>query len=362
MKYYESTYEDYISTLLKHNLHDELTSVHNSFPSKLCQLENLIIHGPSGIGKYSQVLYLLKKYSPSDMKYEKKMVANTDKQEYIYKISDIHYEIDMSLLGCNSKMLWHEVFLQIIDIVSVKQEKIGILLCKNFHLIHTELLEIFYSYMQQYNNSQSNIKIIFFLLSEHISFIPNNILNVCHVLKIGRPTKEKYLSLSIFNNNPIDINEKRAFIRKMKVTNSEFLTKAPNTSSFFNIESDGITNIKELYSLTTLSNTKRPPNDAFNIICDNIIKKIMYPTTINHAEFRDLLYDILTYNLETTECLFYIINYFVENRLLTSDDCSDILSKTYNFLKYYNNNYRPIYHLESIMYYITIKVNKLNEL
>jgi len=97
MKYYESTYEDYISTLLKHNLHDELTSVHNSFPSKLCQLENLIIHGPSGIGKYSQVLYLLKKYSPSDMKYEKKMVANTDKQEYIYKISDIHYEIDMSL-------------------------------------------------------------------------------------------------------------------------------------------------------------------------------------------------------------------------------------------------------------------------
>lgn len=362
MKYYESTYEEYINAVVKYNLHNELISLYNSFPNKLSQLENMIIYGPIGIGKYSQILNILKKYSPSDMKYEKKMVANTDKQEFIYKISDIHYEIDMSLLGCNSKILWHEVFFQIVDIISVKQDKIGVLLCKNFHLIHTELLEIFYSYMQQYNNAQSNIKIIFFLLTEQISFIPNNILNACHVLKIGRPTKERYLNLSIFNNQIIDTSEKRAFINKLQIINPEILAKSPLENAFVNVDNDSITNLKEIYSLTKISNKKNICNDAFNIICDEIIKKIMSPIGINYAEFRDILYDTLTYNLEIPDCLFYIIKYFIENRLLKTDDINDVLSKSYTFLKYYNNNYRPIYHLESIMYYIIIKVNRLNEL
>jgi hypothetical protein len=48
----------------------------------------------------------------------------------------------------------------------------------------------------------------------------------------------------------------------------------------------------------------------------------------------------------------------VENDFLENNDISDILKKTYTFLKYYNNNYRPIYHLESIMFYIINKVHK----
>ena len=31
---------------------------------------NTIIYGPTGVGKYSQMLYFLKKYSPSSLKYE----------------------------------------------------------------------------------------------------------------------------------------------------------------------------------------------------------------------------------------------------------------------------------------------------
>ena len=97
----------------------------------------------------------------------------------------------MSLLGCNSKIIWHEIFNQIVDIISVKQEKIGFILCKNFHLIHSELLDIFYSYIQHFNHSQANVFIKFIIISEHISFIPNKIQNICQVLQIGSPTKEK---------------------------------------------------------------------------------------------------------------------------------------------------------------------------
>ena len=32
------------------------------------------------------------------------------KKQYTFKISDIHFEIDMELLGCNAKVLWNEVY------------------------------------------------------------------------------------------------------------------------------------------------------------------------------------------------------------------------------------------------------------
>ena len=36
----------------------------------------------------------------------------------------------MSLLGCNSVTIWHEIFNQIVDIISVKQEKIDLYYAK----------------------------------------------------------------------------------------------------------------------------------------------------------------------------------------------------------------------------------------
>ena len=72
MKFYESTYEEYVSSIEKYNLHPELIPVFNKFPKNLKQIENMIVYGSAGCGKYSQVLYLLKRYSPSELKYEKK--------------------------------------------------------------------------------------------------------------------------------------------------------------------------------------------------------------------------------------------------------------------------------------------------
>jgi BarA-like signal transduction histidine kinase len=102
--------------------------------------------------------------------------------------------------------------------------------------------------------------------------------------------------------------------------------------------------------------SKDLPKDVFNIICDNIIKEISEPKNISFTGFRDILYDILTYNLDMTECLFYILSHFIETDKLQQSDISDIMVKSFSFLKYYNNNYRPIYHLESIMYYIIVKI------
>ena len=184
MKFYETYYEDYIHSSEQFNIHPELTEVYNKMPDNLSKFGNIIIYGPPGVGKYTQMLNIIKKYSPSGLKYDKKINVKTEKQSYVCKISDIHYEVDMSLLGCNSKILWHEIFFQIVDIISVKSDKKGIIVCKNFHHIHTELLEVFYSYIQQYNYPNSSIKIKFIIITEHVSFIPNNIVNSFKILSI----------------------------------------------------------------------------------------------------------------------------------------------------------------------------------
>ena len=73
-------------------------------------IQNFILYGPSGTGKYSEALKIIEKYSPSYLKYEKKMIINSSKNEHIIKISDIHYEIDLENLTCNSKILLNDIY------------------------------------------------------------------------------------------------------------------------------------------------------------------------------------------------------------------------------------------------------------
>lgn len=364
MKYYESTFDEYIQSIKQVNLHPELDALYNNMPAYIDDIENLILYGAPGIGKYSQCLHILKKYSPSGLKYDKRITTITDKQQYTFRISDIHYEIDMAMLGCNSKTLWHEIFFQIVDIISVYSKKVGIIVCKNFHSIHSELLEIFYSYMQQYNHSLSNIKIKFIIITENISFIPNNIINTCSVINIQRPSMNLYKMVannylrSRVNDNTIPTEQ---FIHSITNYSNRPIFNDPSTKNFTildSLEVADITNVKEIRSFDLLKNRSvELPSDLFNTVCDKIIKDTYNIHTIGYTEYRDSLYNMLTYNLDVAECIWYILAHFIENNHLTYTDASDIIEETYSFFKYYNNNYRPIYHLENIMFYI---INRLD--
>ena len=308
MKFYESHYEEYLYSVKKYNIHDEINTFIKQLPDKSDEMGNLIVYGPSGVGKYSQVLHILKKYSSSNFKYDKKITIQTDKQNYTYHISDIHYEIDMSLLGCNSKILWNDIFLQIFDIISVKTEKIGFIVCKNFHMIHGELLDIFYSYIQQFSECckaksafGANIIVHFILITENLSFIPNNILNACHVVNIGRPTKEKYEKIISHQEN---IGISRTFKKE--------IGESIPLSIMDMIECNEIINIKELYAFSNLQNNQNDiPKDIFNTVCNNILKEILNVKKTSFSSFRDVIYDILIYNLEAVECLWYILYYLI---------------------------------------------------
>uniref|UniRef100_A0A6C0KPU2 Uncharacterized protein n=1 Tax=viral metagenome TaxID=1070528 RepID=A0A6C0KPU2_9ZZZZ len=313
MKFLETHFEEYIQSVNKINIQPKLEKIVSKFPDSISKLGNLIFYGPSGVGKYSQMLVAIKRYSPSDLKYEKKLTIVYDKKQYLFKISDIHYEIDMSLLGCNSKLLWHDIYQQIIDILSAKTEKTGIIVCKDFHNIHSELLENFYSYMQENNSSSINIK--FILLTEEVSFIPDSILNCSEIIPISRPSKNSYIKC-LNKKLPNDLNLEN-------ITNIKYLQ----------------VNVPELMF-------------QYKIICDKILKDMIEIKELKFLKFRDLLYDIFIYNLDITDCIWYILTNLIKLNKIKRKDFSSVLLKTYSFLKYYNNNYRPIYHLESYLFYL----------
>ena len=197
MKYFETTFEEYLQECYDNNFHPKLSKYYEKIDKNS---SNLIFYGPSASGKYTQSLCYLAILSPSQLKYEKKMCVVYNKDDYFYKISDTHIEIDMSLLGCNAKSLWNEIYNQIIDIANTKPNNQFTILCKNFHQIHNELLYIFYSYMQTIENTHIN----YIILTEQLGYIPCNILDRCNIISVSKPSqqiiKKKFGNIITTNN------------------------------------------------------------------------------------------------------------------------------------------------------------------
>lgn len=342
MKFYETHFEDYCKAVEKYNIHPEI-----QIPNKI-EPRNWIVYGPTGVGKYSQVLNLLKQYSPSQLKYDKKIKISTEKQSYRFRMSDIHFEIDMSLLGCNSKILWHEIYSQIVDIITIRPEKLGFIVCKNFHSIHNELLEIFYSYMQKYCHGYEGrcreVQIYFVLVTEHLSFLPNNILDHCSILRVGRPNINQISECCSTNKNK---EEATKIISELGEEGMQHLI-----------------NLKEIYSFSLIDQVEDIPKDHFNMVCDALIQEMTKMVEGSEhsplTHFRDLLYDILIYNLDGMECIWYIYCHFVKEGYLDihgpfNQEC---LHKMMAIFKQFGNNYRSIFHLENAVFTILYAIQQ----
>jgi hypothetical protein len=319
----DTHFDYYLQQIKKYNIHPQLIKLYNQFPTSLYELSNIIFYGPSASGKYSQALQFMSKYSPSALKYEKKVIIAFDKKTFHFKISDIHFEVDMGLLGCNSKLLWHEIYHKIIDIISANPHKYncGIILCKNFHLISNELLDCFYSYIQQ--NILSKIKIHFILITDEFSFIPNNITHTCALITVPRPSKIAYTHCT--------------------------------THKKLNIDSKHVSNIKSLQSPNYTEVSVVIPHKK---ICDEIIELLLNKDEMPYSTLRTVIYNIFIFNLNIHECMWYIISVLIDGHKIKDKYIFEILQQVSSFFKYFNNNYRPIYHVEYILLFIYNKIHE----
>jgi hypothetical protein len=359
MRFYETNFEEYIQSVDRCNYHPEIKAIEHCFPRSIQQFDNLIVYGPPGSGKYSQVLHLLRRYSSTDLKYQTKLKVESEKASYTCSISDIHYEVDMMLLGCNPKIIWHEIYQQILEIVMTSPLKMGIVVCKNFHTIHSELLEIFYSYIQQFNNPYMKVQIKFVLITEHMSFIPTNIRKICAHLHLKRPDPANFdVGLQPPPPQPGGAQPQPGGPTfSAKIANF----RRPLCPTIRDVDPDSVLNLKEYRSFDLVPTADALPSDIFNTVCNGIMQEMNRAVdnrAFDFARFRDIVYDILVYNLDATECIYQILIQTILSGRLTPKSVDFLLEKTYVFLKHYNNNYRPIYHLETMLFSIIIELKK----
>ena len=145
--------------------------------------ESYIIYGPENSLKYTTAINMIKPYSKSGSKYKRKFEIDIDDKKY-FNMSDIHFEIDFELLGTNEYVLWNEFYACVTNIIDASMDY-GIILCRNFHFIDHELLNIFYTFMR-------NPKIKFILCTKHISFLPASLKEICQIVALKKHSSEAY--------------------------------------------------------------------------------------------------------------------------------------------------------------------------
>ena len=65
MKFYDTHFDDYITSNNTISLHPKLSKAYEKFPENLHDLKNMVFYGPKGVGKYTQMLSAIKKVQPN---------------------------------------------------------------------------------------------------------------------------------------------------------------------------------------------------------------------------------------------------------------------------------------------------------
>lgn len=305
--------EKFANYLSEYKLHNYLSDIYNSISNDINDMPNIIFYGPEGSCKYSECLNFISKYSPSKLKYEKKLLITNNNSDYCFRISDIHIEIDIEINAYNNKLIWSILYEKINDIIIHNQINKFIIVCKNFHKIDNELLDSFYYF--------KNSKVILILLTECITFIPTKIINLCKIIPVKKPLIKNHID--IFNK---------------KITKQHI---------------NEINNYKKLlynnYYTIPIENFER---DIYVSFKKNIIKP-------NYFSIREISYALLTYNINIYKTIYFIILNSYKEYNIPENKMIILFDKLYNILNYYNNNYRPIYHLERFFLYLIKTINEL---
>lgn len=244
--------------------------------------KNIIIYGNDVMKNYAFTLNALKSFSNSQLKYSRRIAINYNSEDILFNISDIHFEVDFSLLGVNQYNIFLTLFHHIKENMLV-DKKIFYIVCLNYQDIKLELMKIFYTFLNQN-------KIRFLILTTKISFICNKIFQSSLIKKIKGETPH--------------VNETQTeHIQNM----TNFIKQTDNVSLF---------------------------------------------------QLREHLYTFLTLNYTIHDCFVKIIFNLIENCYIREENIHLVLKRYNDFTEKYNNNYRPIYHLESFILFLINLKNK----
>jgi hypothetical protein len=121
------------------------------------------------------------------------------------------------------------------------------------------------------------------------------------------------------------------------------------------------------FPLETITNIKALKSNMMDLtephenICNCIVEIILSPDAqLKYDALRERLYDLLTYDINIQECVWFILRRLIMNGSLLPTMMDDIMIQIYTFFQYFNNNYRPIYHLENFVLLLVCKIHGYN--
>ena len=143
------------------NLFNYISDTYNDIP-------NILIYGPNEDENYNTFMRCMDNFSQPNIikRLRINMLSGSD---ISIKKGNLHFEIDMGMIG-NMK-IWMELYDHIRDIIIAKKMSKSVLLLKNFHMISIDILEPFYSMVED----SCDIKISFIILTRDITFINETI-------------------------------------------------------------------------------------------------------------------------------------------------------------------------------------------
>jgi hypothetical protein len=298
----DQRFEQSVQVASASSLHPGLQRVYESMPDDIGQTAHMLFNGPPGVGKYTQALTAICRYSPTGLRYEKLMSVGDDKQPYVVRISDVHFEVDMGTLGCHSRALWGTIFSKIVDSVNARTPPFGFVLCKNFHLTHKELLEVFYYYM-----GCPSVRLI--LLADNIGFLPRRIVERCFRVAVPRPAATKLRASGLC-----------------------------------------ISPVSNLKSRTLRQRLAETPHCAACRQLERFIAPGPDCVQLSYSELRTTLYDLLIRQYSIPMCVWSLIEGLADGGHIMAEQHKHVFEVVASFFRFYNNNYRPIYHLEWLCY------------
>ena len=99
--------------------------------------------------------------------------------------------------------------------------------------------------------------------------------------------------------------------------------------------------------------------DKLDVIVEELYYEMVNHTRIHFNDIRTKLYNLLVFNHSLTEYVEKMNNKIIMSIDLSINQCDSLIIANQNFLFYFQNNYRPIFHLESYFYTLLKIIHEL---
>tara|TARA_Y100000816_G_C25872925_1_gene455601 strand:+ start:59 stop:616 length:558 start_codon:yes stop_codon:yes gene_type:complete len=174
---------------------------------------------------------------------------------------------------------------------------------------------------------------IFFILhTEDIGFLPRQIIELSNIVRVAKPLK-KYIE----NIEKENTKEKNKNLLNL-IKSNKSSRKKPLTNNYVNLK-----NIQNNCDI-----------DVYNVFIERYIN-IINDSSNNIQEIRDLIYDVLTFNINIIKFTYYLLNKLENNKIIEMNQ--DILINIFDLFSLYEKHYRPVFHLEKFLVKLLIIIN-----